>query len=557
MPSRNRERAILARIISTVGSTLELDEVLAAVVDLLSDAAAVHACFVYLVDEDGERLVLRAAGEPYRHLVGTIALPRGRGLAWWAAERGEPALISENLLDDPRVEYVPELEEERFQSLLCVPIAARTGEVIGVISAHTEAPREFTPGEVEVLVSTASLVAGAIENARLYDEMRTRVTELEALSALSDAIASARSVDELLVEAAPRMRRLLDAAACALYLIEPGSEELVLQAFDPPTTTHRGRIGLAELGPELARGGRQSRVAVTLVADDELLGLLVAEGSSAAGLAQAAASQTATGIAKLRLIDRITEKNLIRDFFEELAGGRQRGDLEGRATRVGCDLAAEHVVLVAEPADERFERALAGALPGSLFHRGDDALQALLLVPPGGYTRLVEAVRRAHEAAGSPGRAGVSGPCSGAASFVEGFVEAGQAAVGAVVLGSSDGVCTVGELGAYRYLLRIGPDVGARDSMVEAVERIAAYDRARGSALLQTLEEFLRRHGSISATSESLFVHQNTLRQRLRRIAELSGLDLLRDDWLAVEIAVKLVRLRIVLGTANLDTPPR
>ena len=39
-------------------------------------------------------------------------------------------------------------------------------------------------------------------------------------------------------------------------------------------------------------------------------------------------------------------------------------------------------------------------------------------------------------------------------------------------------------------------------------------------------------------------MHPNTLRQRLRRIADLTGIDLRRDDWLTVEIAVKMVRLR-------------
>jgi hypothetical protein len=66
--------------------------------------------------------------------------------------------------------------------------------------------------------------------------------------------------------------------------------------------------------------------------------------------------------------------------------------------------------------------------------------------------------------------------------------------------------------------------------------------RALGVAL--ALEEFLRRRGNICATSEALFVHPNTLRQRLRRISELSGIDLRKDDWLMVEIAVKLVRLK-------------
>ena len=49
-------------------------------------------------------------------------------------------------------------------------------------------------------------------------------------------------------------------------------------------------------------------------------------------------------------------------------------------------------------------------------------------------------------------------------------------------------------------------------------------------------------------------MHQNTLRQRLRRIMQLSGLDLRRDDWLMVEIAVKMVRLRETLGTATPHT---
>src|SRR6266540_2143315 len=148
-PSENR---ILYEIISTVGSSLELEQVLAAVVGLLSDASAVHACFVYLVEDGGERMVLRAASEPYAHLVGEIALERGEGLAWWAAERREPAFIRENALADPRVKYVPELEEERFQSLISVPILSKDGEAIGVITLHSEAPREFTEEEVDFLV---------------------------------------------------------------------------------------------------------------------------------------------------------------------------------------------------------------------------------------------------------------------------------------------------------------------------------------------------------------------------------------------------------------------
>ena len=87
-------------------------------------------------------------------------------------------------------------------------------------------------------------------------------------------------------------------------------------------------------------------------------------------------------------------------------------------------------------------------------------------------------------------------------------------------------------------------DGDVRDPHRDAVSRLVAYDEERSSALLETLEEFLHHRGNISATSEALHVHQNTLRQRLRRIMQLSGLDLRKDDWLMVELAVKMVRLQ-------------
>jgi purine catabolism regulator len=91
-------------------------------------------------------------------------------------------------------------------------------------------------------------------------------------------------------------------------------------------------------------------------------------------------------------------------------------------------------------------------------------------------------------------------------------------------------------------------DADVRDSHRDAVARLAEYDRQRSTSLLPTLEEFLRRQGNISATAEALYVHPNTLRQRLRRIMELSGIDLRKDDWLMVEIAVKLVKLQAAQG---------
>jgi len=77
-----------------------------------------------------------------------------------------------------------------------------------------------------------------------------------------------------------------------------------------------------------------------------------------------------------------------------------------------------------------------------------------------------------------------------------------------------------------------------------AVRRLADYDRERRTQLLDTLERYLRDRRSIATTARALYVHPNTLRQRLNRIEELSGLDLANEDLLSLELAVKLARLR-------------
>ncbi len=547
--SHQVESRFLSELISTVGSSLELEQVLEAVVRLLSDASAVHACFVYLLDRGAPRLVLRAASEPYAGLVGRIELAEGEGLAWWSVEHREPAFIREHALDDPRVKYVPELEEERFQSLVSVPILGRDGDAIGVISLHTEAPREFDEAEADFLVSSASLVAGAIENARLYDEARRRVRELEQLTELGETIARAETLDELVPAVADRGLELLGATACHVSLLDRASEELRLRASAPPGAHAPTSIRLGELGPELASSARSARVAVPLVAGDELLGLLTAEGTSEIDLARAVANQAAVAIKKIDLIERLTEKNRIKDFFEQLAAGRGLAEAGGHAARLGADLSQPHLVVMAAPASDALEHALARTTPVSLFDRRDESMRALLRIPPGAAAALVDRVRRVQAALPGPTAIGISNPCAGAASFVAGFEEARHALLGTTVLQREPAVLTYDELGAYKYLLRMSLDPSARDAHRDAIARLVEYDEARSSQLLRTLEEFLRRRGTIGATAQALYIHPNTLRQRLRRIGELTGLDLRREDWLMVEIAVKLVSLQRALET--------
>ena len=147
------------------------------IVDIVTEATECHACFVYFLEQRAAASARRLARlRPLRRA--SIELGLDEGLAGWVARTGEPAFIREDVLYDPRIQYVPELEEEHFQSMVAVPVPARSGEVLGVIVLHTVAPREFDEGVLNFLVHTASLVAGAIENAQLYEEARRRVDAL-------------------------------------------------------------------------------------------------------------------------------------------------------------------------------------------------------------------------------------------------------------------------------------------------------------------------------------------------------------------------------------------
>ena len=106
------ENETLYAVIKTVSSSLDLDRVLHGIVDIATDATASHACFIYFAE--GERLVLRAASPRYARFVGELSLGIDEGLAGWVARNKTPEFIRENAMADPRMKFVPELEEEEL-----------------------------------------------------------------------------------------------------------------------------------------------------------------------------------------------------------------------------------------------------------------------------------------------------------------------------------------------------------------------------------------------------------------------------------------------------------
>jgi sugar diacid utilization regulator len=422
------------------------------------------------------------------------------------------------------------------------------------------------------LAHTASLVAGAIENARLYEDTRRRVEALTRLSGLTQAIAAVDGREELYRVVTDGVRELLRSEACQLYLIDPETGRLELAAADPPgrPSPWGGAEGTAVLLDMLRRRGGPAAApaaVATLVAPvaagAEHLGALAATrarppfGQEADELLRAVANQLAVALHKAALIERLTAENIVRDLFEALESG-STDVAEARARAAGCDLRRRHLLVHVEPAQghgdprpwpavaERAEARLRRLAPGALCDTGRESLRALLPLRAGSDDADREGLERALQELGSAERVvvGVSTLRRGVSEGQRSMREAADAAHIARALVRGGGSLAYADLGAYKYLVRLPLDEAPHDVHCEAVERLMEYDVRRRSQLVATLEQYLRDRRSIATTARALYIHPNTLRQRLDRIEKLSGLDLADEDLLSLELAVKLVRLR-------------
>lgn len=175
------ENRLLHRVIETISSSLDLDVVLQETIDLALEATQGDACFLHLWDPEQQVLVLRAASEGFRDVVGTVVLRLGEGVAGWVAQHREVAVIPKDKWGDARYKYIPELHGELFTSLVSVPLVSRSGALVGAFNVHAREQRDFSERDVEFLRSTSSLVAAAIERANLFRALEEKEAALEDL----------------------------------------------------------------------------------------------------------------------------------------------------------------------------------------------------------------------------------------------------------------------------------------------------------------------------------------------------------------------------------------
>lgn len=190
------ELQFLRRLLASTAATVDHGALLKAVIDETREATLTQVSSLYLWNEDSRELVLTATNGLSPSGIGAVRLGMGEGVTGWVAETRTPLSVPDTRAE-PRFRWVPGLDQERYRSMLSVPIVAGD-RLIGVINVQTVRRRRFTRDETARLQAIGGYVAGIIERSALLDgltAMHQQRTELLMMLAhdIGTPIAIARS----------------------------------------------------------------------------------------------------------------------------------------------------------------------------------------------------------------------------------------------------------------------------------------------------------------------------------------------------------------------------
>lgn len=207
LDARGRRIEAMKDIGRSLGSILNLDDVLQLIMSHVTDLLDADRSTLYLVDPKSKELrskVLQGGD------VEEIRLPLGVGIAGWVAKAGQPLNLPDVYQDRRFNPAVDKQTGYRTQTMLAFPMRDHAGRVLGVIQAlNKKQGRTFSEEDERTLEAISCQAAQAIENAMLYREATQRAAEL---TNTRDQLAQKLAEVDLLFEFSQAMSRARDTA---------------------------------------------------------------------------------------------------------------------------------------------------------------------------------------------------------------------------------------------------------------------------------------------------------------------------------------------------------
>jgi DNA-binding PucR family transcriptional regulator len=436
---------------------------------------------------------------------------------------------------------------------------------------------------VALLVSLADHAAIAIENATLFQEVQRAVDDLTEANAViqahSTSLEQAAALHERLTSIvlhggglADLAQNLADVLGGGILVLDSHSRTMVAAGDDPVIERARTTGELPDRSPvtrtvrkacvlstESRRTCRISRAnddvsacATPIMAGAEVLGVLVLVQRRLDPCDTRSLERAAVVIALMLLTERTvaeTEHRLRGEILEDLLGAPHR-DLDGvrrRASLMGLDLARPHTVLAARCRGGTHRRRIADAAAGYAAHgsglAGEYRGNVIILLP--GDIDAAETARTVarhlSQAVGDPVTVGAATAGGGVDAVVAAHRDASQCLDVLLALYRDGEGASPSELGVYGLLLSQSGQDELRHFVRRTIGPVLDYDERRGCELVQTLLAYFSCDGSLTRTAAELFIHVNTLYQRIDRITSLLGPQWRHGDQaLQVHLALKV-----------------
>jgi phosphotransferase system enzyme I (PtsP) len=195
-PAEPGLRIILRRLREIIEEPSDGQSRLDKIVRQIAGLMVAEVCSIYLKRQDGSLELFATEGLNPASVHRTF-MNRGEGLVGRCAEMAVP-INEPDAQSHPAFSYRPETGEEIYHSFLAVPIL-RSGDVLGVLTVQNKTPREYSDEDVEILHTTAmvlaeQLVSAGIPGANMALEFSRRVGHVVKGQAISEGIALGHAV---------------------------------------------------------------------------------------------------------------------------------------------------------------------------------------------------------------------------------------------------------------------------------------------------------------------------------------------------------------------------
>jgi PAS domain S-box-containing protein len=166
---QDRELQMLHLIAQRLSSSLDLNHVVATVLNEARYLLDASGCTVWLIEPETGWLTCKQASGPHSEALTGFRVPPGEGLVGWAAKHEEDLLVTDARTDARHFKKVDVQIGVETRCILSVPLKVKQN-LIGVLQVVDEKPACFDETDLTLLKPLATSAAIAIENARLYDE---------------------------------------------------------------------------------------------------------------------------------------------------------------------------------------------------------------------------------------------------------------------------------------------------------------------------------------------------------------------------------------------------